>query len=100
MTPTAADSPLATAIGCAVPLRILEYQARGGPTDADRERVRGSAQIIAEQGDRLMYRGNAPGDAARLFNALADGLAVLAFCPGGVRFCGTRYEAQRTEEAT
>jgi len=87
------DHLLAIALSAAVPLRIAEYKARGGPGDDDFARVRASANTIAERADNLMYRGKKPGEAAQLFNTLADALAVLAFCPGGVRFAGARYEA-------
>ena len=92
MTP-AADSPLAIAISMAVPLWIAEYRARGGPTGADLERARGFSRLIGEKGDRLLHRSKVAGEVAQVFNALAEGIAVLAFCPGGVRFCGQRYQA-------
>lgn len=88
-----ANHPLAISAACAVPLRIAEYRAKGGPTEADRERVRGHSQLLAEKGDVLQMGGGKKGEAARVFNALVDGLAVLAFQPGGVRFAGQRYEA-------
>jgi hypothetical protein len=34
-----------------------------------------------------------PGDIARIFNATALGLAVLAFAPGGVDYLGMHWEA-------
>jgi len=88
-----ASHPLAICLSAAIPLKIAEYKCRGGPTDDDVRRVRGYADTIAERADNLLYRGKKPGEAAALFNQLADGLAVLAFCPGGVRFAGERYEA-------
>lgn len=86
--------PLAIALSCAVPLRIAEYEARGGPSPADLDRVRGHAGLIAERADIVLYRGKKKGEAAAVFAALADGLAVMAFCPGGVRFAGSHYEAK------
>lgn len=91
--------PLAIAVSAAVPLLILEYRAAGGPTDDDRERARRAAQVVAEKGDVLQYRGRS-GEAAAVFNALVDGLAVLAFCPGGVRFCGHHFEAVATPKGS
>lgn len=85
-------SLLAITLSAAVPLRIAEYEAAGGPSDSDRERARSASRLIAEKGDVLQYGGR-KGEAAELFNVLADALAVLAFCPGGVEFCGTRYQA-------
>lgn len=90
-----ADSPLAIAASAAVPLRIAEYRARGGPSGEDFRRCREVySQLLAEKGDVLQYRGKKQGESAAVFNALVDGLAVMAFCPGGVKFCGTRYQAE------
>jgi hypothetical protein len=86
---------LTTCLQAAVPLRILEYRGRGGPGPEDVERARRAARTVAEKGDILMFRGAKPGQTAEVFNALADGLAVLAFCPGGVKFLGQHWEADR-----
>ena len=43
-------------------------------------------------------RGTArKGDLALCFNAMAQGLALLAFCPGGIVFAGHHWEAQTPE---
>lgn len=43
-------------------------------------------------------RGTArKGDLALCFNALAQGLALLAFCPGGIVFAGHHWEAHTPE---
>ena len=86
------DTTLAIMLSAAVPLRIADYQARGGPTDTDRVRSREFADTLGEQGDALQCGGKR-GQAARLFGQLTDALAVMAHCPGGVRFAGERYEA-------
>jgi hypothetical protein len=88
---------LALALAAAVPLRIAEYERGLGPQDWDRRRAKGFADVLAEKGDVLQYGGK-KGEAAALFNRLADALAVMAFQPGGVRFCGTRYEGRLTPE--
>lgn len=54
------------------------------------ERAAECARIIA--GDALA-RPSKPGNRARVFNAVAEGLAVLACCPGGVRAYGYAWEA-------
>jgi hypothetical protein len=58
-------------------------------------RAKAAADMIACHGDNIMYRGHKKGDTAKAFNALADGLAMLAFCPGGVKFMGQKWEANR-----
>lgn len=82
---------LSIALSVAVPLRIAEYQKGGGPGDADRDRVREFAIVLGEKGDVLQYGGK-PGEAADLFNRLADGLAVLSFQPGGVKAFGEHWQ--------
>jgi hypothetical protein len=43
-------------------------------------------------------RGTArKGDLALCFNAIAQGLALLSFCPGGIVFAGHHWEAQTPE---
>lgn len=83
---------LAIVMSAAVPLRIAELRAAGGPSEDDISRARSFAHTLAEEGDTLQFGGR-KGRAAELFNSLAHALAVLSFCPGGVTFCGQRYEA-------
>lgn len=49
------------------------------------------SQILAEKGDVLQFGGKG---CAEAFNALAEGIARLAYVPGGVCFCGLRFEYQ------
>jgi len=49
------------------------------------------SQILAEKGDVLQFGGKG---CAEAFNALAEGVARLAYVPGGVCFCGLRFEYQ------
>jgi len=90
-----ADSGLLPiSLAAAVPLRIAEYIQMGGPSALDVERARSQAHTLAEKGDVLLYRGKRPGEAATLFNALADCLAIMAFCPGGVKVFGLHFQAE------
>jgi hypothetical protein len=84
---------LHTALQAAVPLWIAELkQMRERSPDSFwnhcHRRTQEAAQILAEQGDALMFR--VKGKSAQVFNALAEGLAIMSFCPGGVRsnLCG------------
>jgi len=88
---------LTISLSAAVPLRILEYQKAGGPTDDDRERARRFASVLGEKGDILQFRGKKKGETAEVFNRLADALAVLSFCPGGVKFRGEHWEGKLEE---
>lgn len=85
---------LAIMLPFAVRLRIAEYHDRGGPTDADHTRVREFAPVLAERGDVLQFGGKR-GDAADLFNRLADALAVMAFLPGGCKVFGEHFDSSK-----
>lgn len=101
------DTVLQIALSVAVPLRIAELadsgpdyrarlatrlscgqQLREGPCPC-----RGLADIIASHGDAIERRDLKRG-AAQAFNALARGLALGAYQPGGVTFAGMHWEAE------
>jgi len=79
-------SLLEISLSVAVPLRIMELKARGGPIDSDFQRCHDFAMVLGEKGDVLQFGSKKKGEAAALFNQLAQCLAVMAFVPGGVRF--------------
>jgi len=54
------------------------------------------AQIVAEKGDRIMFKSR-KGETAHAFNRLAEGLAVMSFVPGGVKFLELHFEAQHPD---
>ena len=54
--------------------------------------IAGDVDIIASEGDNILYPGPRKGDTARAFNALARALAVLAFQPGGVKAFGHHFK--------
>lgn len=85
------DDLLAISLSAAVPLWIEELRKL-----TDEERLvlaREAGQIIAEKGDIIQYRSKKKGETAKAFNALAKGLAICAFQPGGVNFRGMHFEA-------
>jgi hypothetical protein len=49
--------------------------------------------VVAHQGDIIQFRGKKKGETAAAFNKLAEGLACLAFAPGGVKFLNCHWEA-------
>jgi hypothetical protein len=80
--------PAALVIGleAAVPLHILDAQHR-----TDEQRVAAAndlGTVIGSHGDDLIYGGR---HCAATFNALARGLALLAYQPGGVDFAGHHW---------
>ena len=95
MNPTA--GPLETMLAVAVPLRIWRLQERGGPTEADFQNGTTLGALIAEKGDLLFHRGKKAGESAGVFNAVAQGIAVLSFAPGGITLFGQHWETKREE---
>ena len=85
---------LRIALSAAVPLCIVAAQARGGPKDVDWQIVQETGDLLGAKADLLMFLGEKFGETARVFNALAASLAILAFCPGGVTFLGEHWEVQ------
>ncbi len=84
---------LPTALSAAVPLRIVEIAERGGPTTDDWTRLQSLGHLLAERGDRLLFRSAHTGETAEVFNALVEALAILSFLPGGVLFGEERFDA-------
>lgn len=87
------DRYLMLALQAAVPLWIEQH--RETTVEARHARARQLADIIASEGDNIQFRGAKPGKSAEAFNALAEGLAIASFQPGGVVFRGDRWEARR-----
>jgi len=69
------DTLLRTTLAIAVPLWQNEYQRR--PLAVVLAIAADKAQMIAEHGDIIMFRGQKRGQSADAFNALASGLAIL-----------------------
>jgi hypothetical protein len=87
------DALLTIALEAAVPLWIAQLQERGD-WDYIQRRAKQCADIVAEKGDVILYRGKKRGESAAAFNALAEGLACLAFAPGGVKAFGMHWQAK------
>lgn len=85
------DELLSWTLMIAVPLWI--ERLRDLPTEQRIARARACAQVVAEHGDHVLYRSKRAGETAAAFNALAEGLACLAFQPGGVEFAGQHFIA-------
>lgn len=84
-------------LGTAVPMWI--DQMRAWPAERRERKAHELAEVVAfEQGVAALCdpeaRGTAHrGEKAKAFNAIAQGLACLAFCPGGIVFAGHHWEA-------
>jgi hypothetical protein len=80
---------LSISLSAAVPLWIEKLR----PLTAEQRiaRASGLSDIIAAHGDIILYRGGKKGESAEAFNALAEGLAIGAFQPGGVTAFGQHF---------
>src|SRR5690348_17295153 len=76
-----------------VPPAIRAYKWQGGPSSEDYERVRGYACAF---GEVILYP-DGKGSEEPLLQKLVDGVAVLSFCPGGIRLFGIEFEADTVE---
>ena len=90
------SSLLALTLQTGVPLRIMEMERSGGPTEDDYTFAREYASTLGSKGDVLLFGGGKKGEAAGLMNGLIRAVAVLAFCPGGVRLFGCHFEGHAT----
>lgn len=82
---------LELALSAAVPLWIEEF--RHIPIETLLIQAREAGQVVAEKGDIIQFKSEKKGESAKAFNALARGLAIMAFVPGGVKFLGLHFEA-------
>lgn len=85
------DTLIKLALSAAVPLWIEELKNK--PWAELQEMAQAAADIVASKGDLIMFRGK-KGESAAAFNALAKGIAILSFAPGGVTVFGDHYEAK------
>lgn len=84
-----------THVDAMVPLAIQEIARGGGITDEHINLARSLSWDLAECGDILIYRSDKKDETAKMMNKLVEGLAILAFLPGGVTFLGVHFEAER-----
>lgn len=85
------EALLQASLAAAVPLWI--EQVRDMAEKDRRAKGRELADILAYQGDVLLYRSKKKGETAKVFNALAEAMACLAFQPGGVTAFGLHFRS-------
>lgn len=91
---------LGISLSAAVPLRIMELRGKGGPDEADWRRAKDFGPVLAERGDRLLFRGKGKkdeGEAAKMFNETAHAIAVMSFLPWGIRVFGQHFQGLQSE---
>jgi hypothetical protein len=88
---------LSLSLSTAVPIEIdnlyQNFRGQGGilPWMVGEAVVFG--QVLAERGDRLLFRSERKGETADMFVGLARALAILSFGPGGVPFLEEPFDA-------
>lgn len=88
--------PLVSVLQVAVPLWIDELRQRADLGEYISAAAPAISQLIAERGDRLLYRSKREGETAEVFNRFAEGIALLSFVPGGVTIFGLHFESPST----
>lgn len=87
------EALLASALAASVPLWIDQIVREDWSEERRRAEAGSCADVVASKGDVILFRGKR-GETAAAFNALAKGVALLSFAPGGVVCFGTRYQVQ------
>ena len=82
---------LSSTLQLAVPLWIDQLRKRDWEYVQERAKI--CSDYVAEHGDVILFRGKKKGESATAFNHLAEGIACLSFCPGGVKIFGGHWEA-------
>ena len=52
---------------------------------------------MGEHGDDILFPKANKGNETEAMDKLVEGIAVLAFCPGGIRIFGLEYDATKIE---
>lgn len=86
-------SILVTCLDVAVPLWIEKLRELTAESRIERARI--CSDAIAFKGDVILFKSKKKGETAEAFNRLAEGIACLAFAPGGVKAFGRHWNARR-----
>lgn len=72
-------------------MRLLDV-----PWAGKQQRIQAVEAVLAQPGyaEALVVGGGKEGMAAAAFNAVAEGIAILSFVPGGVRIFGSSWDAR------
>lgn len=94
------DPVMAICLSCAVPLWIETMRSWSAGRRETEAHAAGhtiaygaGAAAVATGGRERNKSSRGNKGAAEVFNAVAKGLAILAYCPGGVTFGGQHWEA-------
>ena len=82
---------LSATLALAVPLWIERLKTK--PWSELAAKAKEAADVVASKGDIIQFKSKKKGETAAAFNGLAEGLAILAFVPGGVKFLDLHFQA-------
>ncbi len=85
---------LPIALSGAVPLWQAAY-AKWTPEERMEELKKVSSDDFCLRMEWLLHHGPKAGDTAKAFNDFAKALALLSFCPGGVKIFGVRWQMEK-----
>lgn len=71
---------------------VAAIKKQGCLLDYQIEQARSFASELAEKGDVIFYKSSKKGETAMLVSKLIKYIAIASFLPGGIKFCGIRYE--------
>jgi hypothetical protein len=91
------ETLIKSALTVAVPIWIAAV--REMTPEQRMERAHDCLERIQSAGENILYRSKKEGVSADGFNAVAEGIACLAFCPGGVTVFDQHWEAAEGAEA-
>ena len=83
---------LPIALSAAVPLWQLEFAELSNERRQEKL-AEASKDDLCLRLEYVLHQGPKPGDSARAFNDLAQAIALLSFCPGGVTAFGMHFES-------
>lgn len=88
------EEELRGVLQAAVPMWVERFRTEGRTKDQLIAIAHEAGQVLAEKGDILQFGTKKKGETARVFNALAAGIAAAAcVVPGGFDVFGAHWEA-------
>lgn len=85
-------SLLVTTLQAAVPLWQMRLQDQDWPYFLGR--LAEAQEVLFKSSEALLGFGGKKGEAADAFNAVAEAIAILSFCPGGIDIFGQHWEGK------
>jgi hypothetical protein len=85
-------------LSTAVPLWIYQFMGLTNEERIEKVRQINDDDFCVEM-EYVLHRGSKKGQSAKAFNKLAQSIALLSFCPGGVRAFGSLWEAPQQDDS-